>query len=89
MKRSEYMIKAAKFRALLWQESTKPQHQQEWPSIEDWLSVGGYATCTTPNCEVRGQTFPVTLQENADGIHRVICGRCGSPIIPVLDLEEG
>lgn len=89
MRISEYQTKSAEFRALLNREAEKPQDQQEWPAVADWLSVDGYATCTTPDCAVYGQTFKVTLYENADGVHRVICGRCGASINPYLNLEEG
>lgn len=89
MKISEYQTKAEEFRALLNREAEKPLDQQQWPSIADWLTVEGFATCTTPDCEVFGETFRVSLPENADGIPRVICGRCGASINPYLDLEEG
>ncbi|MFG2022683.1 hypothetical protein [Streptomyces sp. NPDC048825] len=81
MKRSEYEALAAPFRERLL--------AGDWPdNTADWLSVQGISTCTTPPCEVFDQPFPVTLHENADGIYRVQCGRCGTSIVPVLNLED-
>ena len=85
MKRSEYEALAIPFRARLQAESLKPQGEQNWPEPEEWLSVAGTNTCTTPldGCSVSGQTFPVILHENGDGIFRGQCGVCGTSIVPV------
>lgn len=88
MKRSEYETQASAFRALLVAESQKPQGEQVWPEPADWLSVPAIAFCSTPSCPVRGQHFPVTVYENADGIHRGQCGRCHQPTTIILALEE-
>lgn len=90
MKRSEYEAKAIEFRALLEEISQKPRDEQEWPELEDWLSIPGTNTCTTPAdvCSVSGQAFPVVLHENADGIFRGQCGVCGASITPVPVFEE-
>lgn len=88
MKRSEYEAAAVEFRARLNAEGAKPPAEQVWPEYEDWLSAPGTSTCTTPHCEVFGKSFPVTLHENADGVYRAQCGRCGASIEPVLILED-
>ena len=88
MKRSDYNKKAPIFRARLVAEGKKPRDEQVWPEFEDWLQTPGISTCTTPSCVVFGQPFPVTLNENADGVHRGVCGRCGQSTVPVPVLEE-
>jgi hypothetical protein len=89
VKRSEYEAMAEEFRAAMLAESEKPRDEQVWPNhTDEWLSVGGTATCDTPNCANYGVGFPVLLHENADGIYRVVCGECGASITPVLDLED-
>lgn len=88
MKRSEYEAKATEFHALLDSIAALPVDQQVWPEYEDWLSIPGTNTCTTPSCAVFGQAFPVTLHENADGVFRGQCGRCGTSITPVPMFEE-
>lgn len=88
MKRAEYEAKAPAFRALLMAESEKPTTEQLFPEYEDWLSLPGTNTCTTPNCVAFGISFPVTLHENADGVFRGECGNCGQPITPVPTFED-
>jgi hypothetical protein len=87
MKRSEYEKAAQEFRSRLLAEAQKPQEEQEWPDYDDWLSVPGVSTCTTPTCRAFAQHLPVTLHENADGIHRGQCGECHRSTIvrPVLE----
>lgn len=89
MKRSEYTPKAQAFRARLMAEGAKAQAEQVWPEVDEWLSVQGTATCTTPSCVVFGQAFPVTLYENADGVYRGSCGQCGQETQVTPTLEEG
>lgn len=90
MKRSEYEAAAEQWRSFLNAEAEKPKAEQSFPEDPaEWLSVMAYATCATPNCVNYGQTFHVKLDENADGVYRVMCGQCGQSITPVLDLEEG
>lgn len=69
-------------------EAQKPMGTQEWPELDQWLSIEGISTCTTPSCVVRGVPFPVVLHENADGVFRGQCGECQQPIIPVPVFEE-
>jgi hypothetical protein len=88
MRRSEYQKRAKAFRARLQAEAKKTADQRVWPDMEDWLSTPGTSTCTTPTCPVFGQSFPVTLYENADGIYRGQCGRCKQSITPVPVLED-
>jgi len=88
MRRSEYLRAAREFRSHLAVESMKPEGEQVWPEMEDWLSVPGTSTCTTPSCEAFGEPFPVTLYENMDGIHRGQCGVCLQPTVPVPVLED-
>lgn len=90
MKRSEYEPKAEAFRALIIAESQKPQAEQLFPDFEDWLSIPGTSTCTTPadECPASGKPFPVVLHENADGIYRGQCGLCGNPTDPVPTFED-
>ena len=88
MKRGEYRKKSASFRARLLAEAKKPRDKQEWPDMDEWLSVPGTSTCTTPACRAFNQPLPVTLYENADGIHRGQCGVCLEPTVPVPVLEE-
>lgn len=88
MKRSEYEPKAAEFRTMLMAEAAKPSDQQVWPDPEEWLSIEGVSTCTTPTCAVFGVPFPVVLHENADGVYRGMCGECQQPITPVPIFEE-
>lgn len=90
MKRAEYETKAVAFRALLEEISQRPVDQREWPEIHEWLSIPGTSTCTTPpsECSVSGQTFPVLLHENADGVFRGVCGTCNNPITPVPTFED-
>ena len=88
MKRSEYEALAVPFRAMLMAEGQKPQAEQRWPEISEWLSIPGTSTCTTPTCRVFGVSFPGTLHENADGVFRGICGQCNQPITPVPVFEE-
>src|SRR3546814_12280046 len=85
---SEYETKATKFRARLVSEAQKPETDRVWPDISEWLSVPGVALCTTPACVVRGQHFPVTLYENADGVFRGVCGKCNQPTTVIPALEE-
>lgn len=90
MKRSEYEVQAPAFRALLLAEAEKPAATQLFPDFEDWLTLPGTSTCTTPpsDCPVSGQPFPVTLHENADGVFRGQCGQCGNSITPVPTFED-
>ncbi|ULR51014.1 hypothetical protein [Streptomyces deccanensis] len=88
MKRSEYEALAAEFRSTLEAISQKPRDEQVWPEYEDWLSIPGTSTCTTPTCRAFGIPDPVTLHENADGIFRGQCGLCQEPITPVPVFEE-
>lgn len=88
MKRSEYEPKAEAFRALLMAEGEKPRDQQVWPEYEDWLSIPGTSTCTTPTCPAFDVADPVVLHENADGVFRGMCGQCGNQITPVPTFED-
>ncbi|MCX4763253.1 hypothetical protein OG562_20225 [Streptomyces sp. NBC_01275] len=88
MKRSEYEAAAVEFRARLNAEAAKPSGEQTWPELDDWLSVPGTVTCTTPNCAVFAEPCSVTLHENGDGIYRAQCGGCGTSLDPVLTLED-
>jgi hypothetical protein len=88
MKRSEYEIQAPAFRESLLAQASKPQSEQKWPPVDEWLTVEGTSTCTTPNCVAVGVAFPVTLHENADGVFRGQCGNCNQPIIPEPMFEE-
>ncbi len=90
MKRAEYEAKATEFRAALEEISQKPQHEQEWPEHDEWLSIQGVAVCTTPpdQCSVSGQEFSVLLHENGDGVFRGQCGVCGASNTPVPVFEE-
>lgn len=88
MKRSEYEAKAKEFHALLDSIAALPVDQQVWPEYEDWLSIPGTSTCTTPTCAVFGIADRVTLHENADSVFRASCGVCGTSITPVPVFEE-
>lgn len=88
MKRSEYEKAAPAFRALLNAEALKPQAEQQWPEMDEWLSVPGEQACTTPGCVAFGRVYQVTLHENADGVFRGQCGPCGQPITPTPVFEE-
>lgn len=88
MKRSEYEPKAEEFRAFLMAEGEKPRDEQVWPEFEEWLSIPGTSTCTTPSCPAFNVADPVVLHENADGIYRGQCGACGNPTQPVPTFED-
>ncbi|MFD5509457.1 hypothetical protein ACFWIB_16980 [Streptomyces sp. NPDC127051] len=88
MKRSEYETIAPKFRASLLAEAAKPEADRVWPDVDGWLTVQALSTCTTPTCVNFGWGFPVTLHENADGVHRCICGECGESTTLELLLED-
>jgi len=88
MKRSEYETKAAEFRSLLLAEAEKPQDEQVWPEPDEWLSVQGTSTCTTPTCRLFGYPVAVTLYENADSIYRGQCGICKEPTDARPALED-
>lgn len=88
MKRSEYEKKAPAFRALLEAESLKPMAEQQWPELDEWLSVPGEQACTTPTCLAFGRVYQVTLHENADGVFRGECGLCRVAITPTPVFEE-
>jgi hypothetical protein len=88
MKRSEYETRATEFRAMLMSEGEKPQTEQTWPEVDEWLQVQGTSTCTTPPCVVVGWHFPVTLYENADGVFRGSCGKCGNATVVTPAFKE-
>ncbi|QEQ93606.1 hypothetical protein SEA_ZUKO_28 [Streptomyces phage Zuko] len=93
MKRAEYEARAVEFRARL-EEISKLPDPKPWPEHDEWLSVPGISTCTTPpdKCSVSNRPFPVLLHENGDGVFRGVCGVCGAAITPVPifdDDEEG
>ncbi len=90
MKRAEYEARAVEFRARLEEISQRPAEEREWPELDEWLSIQGTSTCTTPpgDCLAGGVTFPVLLHENADGVFRGQCGVCGASITPVPIFEE-
>lgn len=88
MKRAEYEAKATEFRALLEEISLKPADQREWPEHDEWLSIPGTSTCTTPTCAAFGIACPVKLHENGDGVFRGVCGVCDAPTDPVPIFEE-
>ncbi|MET9350170.1 hypothetical protein [Streptomyces termitum] len=81
MKRSEYEALALEFRVRL--------AAGDFPEGDEWLSVPGTSTCTTPNCHAFGVTCAVRFHENADGVYRGICGPCGQPTEVKLTLEDG
>lgn len=87
MKRSVYEVEAPKFRALLEEISQMPE-PRPWPEHDEWLSLAGTNTCTTPDCQVFGQALPVKLHENGDGVFRGQCGVCGNAITPVPVFDE-
>ncbi|QWT29812.1 hypothetical protein PP631_gp031 [Streptomyces phage KimJongPhill] len=88
MKRAEYEAKAIEFRALLEEISQRPEEEREWPEHDEWLSIPGTSTCTTPTCAAFGIASPVKLHENGDGVFRAVCGLCDTPTNPVPIFEE-
>lgn len=88
MKREEYELRAAEFRALLIEESKKPYEDQEWPEADQWLTIPGHQTCTTPSCVAFDVRYDLVLHENADGVFRGVCGACGHEMTPVPTFED-
>ncbi|MEU2434031.1 hypothetical protein ABZ611_31870 [Streptomyces sp. NPDC007861] len=83
MKRSEYEALAVPFRERLL--------EGDWPDDPDqWLKVEAVVRCTTPTCAAFDVADPVTLHENADGVYRVVCGKCCQATTSIkLKLEDG
>ena len=86
MKRGEYAAKAKQFRELLMAESLKTREEQSFP--DEWLVTDGVAVCHTPGCAFENVAMRVRLHENADGVHRVICGTCKNYITDVTGTFE-
>ncbi|MFM9556211.1 hypothetical protein [Streptomyces caniscabiei] len=82
MKRSEYEALAAPFRERLL--------AGDWPDTSDeWLRVEATSRCTTFDCPRYAVATPVTVYENADGVYRVVCGKCSQNTTDIeLKLED-
>lgn len=93
MKKADYERRAARFRGELAEQAARPRGEQQFPEdVSAWPSVAVVAECRTPGCPVAGRRFEVELHENADGIYRAVCGRCGQPhthLVPQYDDGPG
>lgn len=88
MKRSEYEHHAPLFRTRLIAMGALPREQQDWePIIAEWMTVNVRVVCSTPGCP-GAVPKTITVNENADGIHRVHCGDCDTAITDITLVHD-
>lgn len=79
MKKEDFEKKSRDFRDRVNAEARKPEKDRRFPE-DDWMRVDVIATCRTTGCRREGISHKLTVAEPADGVYRVLCAPCNSPV---------